>query len=36
LTDRHERVDQKLIEVDGNLKKLEKTKEDVGVRLYSV
>lgn len=36
LTDEHERVDQKLIEIDANLKKLEKTKEDVGVRLYSV
>ncbi|EGR29882.1 hypothetical protein IMG5_146550 [Ichthyophthirius multifiliis] len=36
LTDEHERVDQKLIECDSNLKKLEKTKEDVGVRLYSV
>ncbi|KAL4455762.1 hypothetical protein ABPG74_003172 [Tetrahymena malaccensis] len=36
LTDEHERVDQKLIEIDANLKKLEKTKEDIGVRLYSV
>jgi len=36
LTDEHERVDLKLIEVEVSLKKTERDKEDVGVRLYSV
>lgn len=36
LTDEHERVDLELIEVEANLKKLEREKEDIGVRLYSV
>ena len=36
LTDEHERVNLELIVVKGSLKKIERDKEDVGVRLYSV
>lgn len=36
LTDEHERVDLELIEVESNLKKIEREKEDIGIRLYSV
>ncbi len=36
LTDEHERVDLELIEIEENLKKIERDKEDVGVRLYGV
>jgi hypothetical protein len=36
LTDEHERVDLELIEVEAKLKKLEREKDDIGVRLYSV
>jgi len=36
LTDEHERVDLELIEIEENLKKVEREKEDVGVQLYGV
>ncbi|KRX04742.1 hypothetical protein PPERSA_11798 [Pseudocohnilembus persalinus] len=36
LTDEHERVDLELIESEANLKAIEKEKEDIGIRLYSV
>ena len=36
LTDEHERVDLELIDVEDKLKKLERNKEDIGVRLYGV
>lgn len=36
LTDEHERVDLELIESEDKLKKIEKSKEDIGVQLYGV
>ena len=36
LTDEHERVDIELIENEDKLKKLDKQKEDIGVRLYGL
>lgn len=36
LTDEHQRVDLELTEVEDTLKKLERQKEDIGVRLYGV